>query len=132
MFWISLQRCAIVHDASKRTAGQVMVYGIDERFGRFHGVAGFEVSGREALISAALAQEVGAQAGDTLTLRVAKPTDIPLATLQGRRETTGERIRVTLARVLDDASLGEFSLAPTQGPVLAIYLRWDACSATWG
>ncbi|MSO63334.1 MAG: hypothetical protein EXQ50_14815, partial [Acidobacteria bacterium] len=113
---------AVVHDESKRTAGQVMVYGIDERFGRFHGVDGFSVTGRDALISAALAQEVGAKSGDTLTLRVAKPTDIPLSTLQGRRETTGERVRVTVTRVLDDAALGEFSLAPTQGPVFAIYV----------
>ncbi len=113
---------AVVHDDSKRTAGKVMAYGIDERFGRFHGIDGFEVSGREALISAALAQEVGATTGDTITLRVAKPSDIPLSSLQGRRETTGERIRVTVARVLDDAALGEFSLAPTQGPVFAIYV----------
>ena len=113
---------AVVHDESKRTAGQVMVYGIDERFGRFHGVEGFEVSGRDALISAALAQEVGAKVGDTVTLRVAKPSDIPLSTLQGRRETTGERIRVTVTRILDDAALGEFSLAPTQGPVFALYV----------
>jgi len=113
---------AVVHDESKRAAGKVMVYGIDERFGRFHGVDGFDVSGREALISAALAQEVGAKSGDTVTLRVAKPTDIPLSTLQGRRETTGERIRVTVTRVLDESTLAEFSLAPTQGPVFAIYL----------
>ncbi len=113
---------AVVHDDSKRTAGKVMAYGIDERFGRFHGIDGFEVSGREALISAALAQEVDAKTGDSLTLRVAKPSDIPLSSLQGRRETTGERIRVTVARVLDDAALGEFSLAPTQGSVFAIYL----------
>jgi len=113
---------AVVHDESKQTAGKVMVYGIDERFGRFHGVTGFAVSGREALISAALAQEVGATVGDSLTLRVAKPTDIPLSTLQGRRDTTGERVRVTVTRVLDDAALGEFSLAPTQGAVFAIYL----------
>jgi putative ABC transport system permease protein len=113
---------AVVHDESKRAAGKVMVYGIDERFGRFHGVDGFEVSGREALISAALAAEVGAKSGDTMTLRVAKPSDIPLSTLQGRRETTGERIRVTVARVLDEASLGEFSLSPAQGPVFAIYV----------
>ncbi len=113
---------AVVHDQSKRAAGKVVVYGIDERFGRFHGVAGFEVSAREALISRALAREVGASDGDALTLRVAKPSDIPLSSLQGRRDTTGERIRVTVARVLDDAALGEFSLAPTQGEVFAIYV----------
>ncbi|MDP2054803.1 MAG: ABC transporter permease, partial [Acidobacteriota bacterium] len=82
---------AVVHDESKRTAGQVMVYGIDERFGRFHGLDHFAVAGRDALVSAALAQEIGAKAGDTITLRVARPSDVPLSTLQGRRETTGER-----------------------------------------
>jgi putative ABC transport system permease protein len=113
---------AVVHDESKRTAGQVSVYGIDPRFGRFHRVAGLDVTGREALISPALAAELGAGAGETLTLRVAKPSDIPLSTLQGRRDTTGERIRVNVTRVLDSSALGEFSLAPSQGPVLAIYV----------
>jgi ABC-type lipoprotein release transport system permease subunit len=113
---------AVVHDESKRTAGRVSVYGIDERFGRFHGVANLGVSGREALLSPALAAELGAREGDTVTLRVARPSDIPLSTIQGRRETTGERIRVNVARVLDQSALGEFSLAPSQGPVLAIYV----------
>lgn len=113
---------AVAHDESKRSAGRVMVYGIDERFGRFHGVEGLSVSGREALISPALAQELAAKEGDTVMLRVARPTDIPLSSLQGRRETTGERIRLTVTRVLDRASLAEFSLTPSQGPVLAIYV----------
>lgn len=113
---------AVVHDESKRTAGSVAVYGIDERFGRFHGIDGLGVTGREALLSPALAAELGARAGDTVTVRVARPSDIPLATLQGRRETTGERIRLNVARVLDHSALGEFSLAPSQGPVLAIYV----------
>ena len=113
---------AVVHDESKRTAGRVAVYGIDERFGRFHGIEGLGVTGREALLSPALAAELGARAGDTVTVRVARPSDIPLATLQGRRETTGERIRLNVARVLDQSALGEFSLAPSQGPVLAIYV----------
>ena len=113
---------AVVHDESKRTAGRVSVYGIDERFGRFHGVQHLDVTGREALLSPALASELGAKAGDTVTVRVAKPSDIPLATLQGRRETTGERIRLNVTRVLDQSTLGEFSLAPSQGPVMAIYV----------
>ncbi len=73
-------------------------------------------------MSPALASELGAKAGDGITLRVARPTDIPLSTLQGRKEVTGQRIRLTIARVLDRASLGEFSLAPSQGPVLALYV----------
>jgi ABC-type antimicrobial peptide transport system permease subunit len=113
---------AVVHDQSKRTAGRVVVYGIDERFERFHGVTGLTVSGRDALVSGALAGELGVQAGESLTVRIARPSDIPLSTLQGRRELTGERLRVTVARVLDQASLSEFSLAPAQGPVFAVFV----------
>ncbi|HEX6215840.1 MAG TPA: FtsX-like permease family protein [Vicinamibacterales bacterium] len=113
---------AVAHDESKRSAGRVMVYGIDARFGTFHGVDGLTLEGREAFISPALASELGANEGDGVTLRVAKPTDIPLSTLQGRKDITGERIRLTVKRVLDRASLAEFSLSPSQGPVLAIYV----------
>lgn len=113
---------AVSQDESQRTAGRVAAYGVDARFGAFHGVEGFNLTGREALISEALANELGAKAGDSITVRVAKPTDIPLSTLQGRRDAAGERIRLTVARVLDRASLGEFSLAPSQGPVLAVFM----------
>ena len=122
---------AVAHDESKRSAGRVTVYGVNDLFGQFHdllpmaaaGAAVFPaISGRDALISEALAAELGAKLGDTVTLRVAKPTDIPLATLQGRRDVTGQRIRLTVVRILDRASLGEFSLAPSQGAVFAIYV----------
>lgn len=113
---------AVSHDESKRSAGRVMVYGIDERFGTFHGVDNFTPNDRDAFLSPALASELDATAGDGITLRVARPTDIPLSTLQGRKDVTGQRIRLNVARILDRASLGEFSLAPSQGPVLALYV----------
>ena len=125
---------AVSHDESKRSAGRVAVYGVNDLFGRFHdrppvGLAGAvvfpDISGRDALISEALANELGAKLGDGITLRVAKPTDIPLSSLQGRREVTGQRIRLTVVRILDRASLGEFSLAPSQGPVLALYVPME-------
>ena len=113
---------AVAHDESRRSAGRVMVYGIDDRFGKFHGVAGLTLDGRESFISPALASELGATAGDGITLRVAKPSDIPLSTIQGRRDITGERIRLTVKQVLDSSSLAEFSLSPSQGPVFALYV----------
>jgi len=116
---------AVSSDDSKRSAGRVAVYGINDKFASFHGTQLPTLSGREALVSEALAIELGAKAGDSITLRVARPTDIPLSSLQGRRETTGQRIRLTIARVLDRASLGEFSLAPSQGPVLALYVPME-------
>lgn len=113
---------AVSHSESNRSAARVAVYGIDDRFAQFHGVTNFSVSGREAMISAALAGELGAKAGDTMLLRIARPTDIPLATIQGRRDTTGERIRLTVSRILADETLSEFSLAPSQGPVLSVFV----------
>ena len=122
---------AVAHDESKRSAGRVTVYGVNDLFGQFHhrqsiGVAGAavfpDIAGRDALISEALATELGAKVGDAITLRIAKPTDIPLSSLQGRKEVTGQRIRLQIARILDRASLGEFSLSPSQGPVLSIYV----------
>lgn len=121
---------AVAHDESKRSAGRVSVYGINDEFGKFHGVSGLSISNRDALISDALAKELGAKDGDAITLRIAKPTDIPLSTLQGRRDVTGQRIRLTVKRILDRASLGEFSLTPSQGPVLSIYVSMDFLQRT--
>ena len=113
---------AVSHDESRRSAGRVMVYGIDDRFGKFHGIEGLTLDGRESFISPALAAELGAKDGDGITLRIAKPSDIPLSTIQGRRDVTGERIRLSVKAVLDRSRLAEFSLSPSQGPVLAIYV----------
>ena len=66
------------------------VYGVDDRFWRFHGVEG--VSGpasRDAYVSPALASQIGAAAGSVILVRVQRPTDIPLESLHGRRNEVG-------------------------------------------
>ena len=73
--------------------------------------------------------ELGAHAGDSVTLRVARPTDIPLQP-PGPPRGTGERIRLTVARVLDRERARRVLARTSQGPVLAIYCRWRGCSAT--
>lgn len=113
---------AAVHEASRRTAARVQVFGIDERFLRFHGHTGDAPRDRDAWISRGLAVELGAAEGDTLLLRVAKPTDIPLSHLQGRRDEASERVRVTLTRIVDRDGLGEFSLVPSQGPAMSVFV----------
>ncbi|MFP5378863.1 MAG: FtsX-like permease family protein, partial [Vicinamibacteria bacterium] len=113
---------AVTHETGRRTASRVAVYGIDDRFARFHGIEGLAPAARDAFVSPALARELKVAIDDSLLLRLARPTDIPLSTLQGRRDDAGARIRVRAARVLDRASLGEFSLTPTQGDVRAIFV----------
>ena len=113
---------AVMHDGTGRTAARVQVFGISDAFLRFHGLPGEAPRGREAWVSEALARELGAEQGAPLILRIAKPSDIPLGTLQGRREDAGERIRLSVTTIADRAALGEFSLVPAQGPALTLFV----------
>jgi ABC-type lipoprotein release transport system permease subunit len=115
-------QASVMHEASRRSASRVQVFGIDDRFLSFHGRSGEPPAGRDVWMSPALASELGAALDDAVVLRVAKPTDVPLSHLQGRREDTSERIRLTTTRIIDRAELGEFSLIPAQGPVLSLFM----------
>ncbi len=106
------------HEPSGRRAGGVQVYGVDERFWKFQGEPGEPPRGRAVLLSAALAQELGSKAGDTILLRVQKPSAIPLESLHGRKEQVGETIRLAMSGV----ARREFSLRPQQGDVRAVYV----------
>jgi hypothetical protein len=110
------------HADSGRAASHVQVYGVDDTFWSFHGVQPVPLSAREAAISESLAREIGAADGDAIVLRVSGPSEIPLGTLQGRRDDGGARIRVTVSRTLEAGRMGEFSLAPGQGPVNAVFV----------
>ena len=113
----------VVHEPSKRRAGGVKVYGVDERFWRFNGVAGVTApENRNAFVSQGLASELGSNSGESLVLRLEKPSDIPVESLHGRKEDPGRTIRLTVAGVLGAESLGEFSLQPQHGAVRAIFV----------
>jgi putative ABC transport system permease protein len=113
---------SVTHEESRRTAARVNVFGIDDRFLALHGRERGVPIDRNAWISTALADELGVETSDGLLLRVAKPTDIPLSNLQGRREEVSERVRLSVERVVDRAGLGEFSLQRAQGPAFSIFV----------
>src|SRR5438270_10733868 len=52
----------VTHERDRRRAANVFVYGVDDRFWKFHGVTPTDGAG----ISAALAREIGAQNGDAI------------------------------------------------------------------
>jgi len=108
----------VMHDASGRRASGVQVYGVDERFWRFHGVAAPQLPA----MSTALAEDLGAKPGDAVLLRVQKPSAIPLESLHGRKEDLGRTLRFTAHEPLATSALGDFSLRPQQGPVRAIFV----------
>lgn len=113
----------ITHEASHRRAGKVQVYGVDADFWQFHGVSAPQMNGADgAWLSDALAQELSSQPGDSLVLRLEKPSDIPTESLHGRKDEAGKTIRLTAAESLAATGIGEFSLRPQQGNVHAVFV----------
>lgn len=112
----------VTHSDSNARAGSVAVYGVDERFWKFHGSTVQPPEGNDAVTSAALAAELGAKPGDTIVLRIERPSAIPIESLHSNKENLGSTIRLNLREALPAGTIGEFSLRPQQGAVRAIFL----------
>ena len=106
-----------------RRASRVQVYGIDMRFWRLHGrEPGPTLADGEALLSEPLAQELGTTPGESILIRVERPSAIPTESLYGGKEDVGRTIRASVRQTLAAADLGEFSLRPTQGAIRAVFV----------
>ncbi|MFN2499823.1 MAG: FtsX-like permease family protein [Pyrinomonadaceae bacterium] len=113
----------ITHEPSKRVGSRIRVYGVDERFWKFHRQERKQPpQNREILISESLARELSARAGDSLVLRVQKPSDIPVESLHSKKEDLGSTLRLTVRETLAPDALGEFSIQPQQTPVRAVFV----------
>ena len=66
--------------------------------------------------------------GDSILVRIQRPTDIPLESLHGQRDNLGRSMRLTVANVVPADSLGEFSLEAQQGEVAAVFAHSQNCS----
>ena len=117
-----LMQGAVADQATGRRASNVAVYGVDDRFWRFHGLARTGPAARDAFVSRAVAADIGAADGGTVLVRLERPSAIPIESLHGRKEDVGRTIRLTVRSVLDRAALGEFSLRPQQGDVRAVFV----------
>ncbi len=111
------------HATTGRRAGDVRVYGVDERFWAFHGLETPALGpGRQALVSEALAQELGSAPGDAMLVRLQSANDIPASSLFGRRDDPSRALRLTVRAVVPRASLGELSLRPRSSAVRAAFV----------
>jgi putative ABC transport system permease protein len=114
----------LTHEKSGRRAARVLVYGVDERFWRFHGFAEARPTpeGREALLSEGLARELDSSPGDVILLRVSQPSDVPSDSLHGEKDDMGRTLRLTAREWPAEISLRDFALSPEQGEVRAVYV----------
>src|SRR5262249_53972763 len=81
---------AVTNQTGGRRVSHVQVYGVDDRFWRFHGLGRTGPVGRDALLSAALAAEIGAADGTSVLVRLERPSAIPIES-PPRREDQGRR-----------------------------------------
>src|SRR5262245_29129944 len=95
---------------SGHRVSSVQVYGVDDRFWKFHGVESrvSTLADRDVLLSPGLARMLGSQPGETVLLRIEKPTAIPAGSLLGRKDDLGRTIRLLYRETLPAATLGEF------------------------
>src|SRR5260370_19150358 len=91
----------VTHESSKRVGSGIKVYGVDERFWKFNAQSGKQSpQSREVFVSEGLAQELSASVGNSIVLRVQKPSDIPVESLHSRKEELGSTMRLTVREIL--------------------------------
>src|SRR5438477_5020567 len=92
----------VANQASGRRASHVQVYGVDDRFWRFHGIPGVNgPAGRDAIVNGTLARDIGAAAGGTVLVRVERPSSIPIESLHGRKDNVGRTVRLTVRAIAE-------------------------------
>jgi ABC-type lipoprotein release transport system permease subunit len=112
----------VTEQASGRRASKVQVYGVDDRFWRFHQLTRSAPANRDALLSRALAADVGAADGSTVLLRLETPSAIPIESVHGQKDDLGRTIRLTVRGVVGAEDMGDFSIRPQQGAVRAVFV----------
>jgi putative ABC transport system permease protein len=113
----------VSHETNRRVAANVLVYGVDDRFWRFHNVnSSISSTGHEGLVSEGLAHELESKPGDSILLRVQKPTEIPIESLHSKKDDLARTVRLTVKQTLSASNLGEFSLQPQQGATRAVFV----------
>jgi ABC-type antimicrobial peptide transport system permease subunit len=120
---------SVSHPTSQRRAHGIAVYGVDDRFFAFHQTAQAAPASGDVWLSPLLASELRPEAKEALIVRVERPSDVPLDSLHGQRADAGRSLRLTYRGVLDRAAMGEFSLAPAQTGVRAVFVALSRLQA---
>ncbi len=99
-----------------RRAGEVSVYGVDERAWELVSSQPELVPTDDgAVLNQSLAESLNVQAGDAITLWLELPSAVPRDTLLGKRDNDSSEVTLTVSQVLPDApGAARLGLLPTQ------------------
>ena len=104
-------------------AGIVNAYGVDERFFALGPSGEGTAPGPgQALLSDRLASQLGVSAGDTILVRVEKPSYLPRDMVMSDIDEVSFGVRVTVAGTVADGGFGRFGLSATQVPPFNVFL----------
>jgi len=111
-----LLRGGASHAGTGARAEDIAVLGVDEAFWRLdvrdQPLVSAMPDGRAVILNRPLADDLGAQAGDDVLVRVGRPAAISTETLLGRRDDTTLTLRLTVDRVVPAEGIGAFALSP--------------------
>lgn len=105
-----------VTPAVTRRAGQVSVYGLDDRAWSFVSAPDNDApQGADVFLNPSLAAALNAQVGDEVTLWLEMPSAVPRDTLLGKKDNDSTEVTLRVARILPDApGAARLGLLPTQ------------------
>ena len=98
------------------------VLGIDDRYTALQGLPFPAPKGREAYLSAALAEALGVKVGETVLVDVPKARALSASLLFGDRSGAQATVRLRVAKILGPSEGGEFTLRPTPDLPRAVYV----------
>ena len=127
------RRALVSEQASGRRASRVQVYGVDDRFWRFHGVAGVRgPDGPRGARSAPRSRPRSAPpTASAVLVRVERPSAIPLESLHGRKDDAGRTLRLDRrARSSAGASSASSRCGRSRATSAPCSCRSHACSRT--
>lgn len=111
-------------EAAQRVGG-ISVLGVDAEFWRTSDDSAFwQSDASEVAINAALADLLGVQEGDTITLYLQKAAEVPRESLLGKRRTSDvvQAVDVKVHAILPDEGLARFSVKPTPEPARNVFV----------
>ena len=120
-----LQLRGLARGKDNARAGIVDVLGVDERFFALSPSANAATapSARKAWINEPLAAQLSAKVGDSILVRVEKPSFLPRDMVMSTIEDVSFALRVEVERVVAAEDFGRFGLRASQLPSMSVFLQ---------